>query len=44
MTNCHEMMGKVSDLPTKACVNRTFMEGLSDKTMSLEIVANATIT
>ena len=38
------MMGKVSERPVKAWVNKTFMEGLRDNTMSLEIVAKATIT
>lgn len=44
VTNCQEMTGSVSDFPVKAWVNKTFMEGLNDKTMSLEMVANAMIT
>ena len=40
-THCHERTGKVSDRPTKLCVNNTFITGRNVNTITFEMVARA---
>lgn len=43
MTNCHERMGNDREPPVRGWVKRTFVLGLMVSTMTLEMVAKATI-